>query len=91
MPEPTGQRERTIGGFDMHSFCDGCGAHRRRMPFGTSEDFFDRGPCASCGWRGPGHHEVARRVRLGVWPWPTEWRDRDGVRVDVPEVVPDGR
>lgn len=79
--------------FAAHSFCDGCGAHRRRQPFGGGSAFFDRndGPCHRCGEPGPGHQHIATRARVGRHWWQRGWVDRDGRRVDVPKnVAPEG-
>lgn len=70
--------------FDMHSFCDECGAHRRRMPFGQRSRFFDSEPCWRCGaLSGGAVQEIARRARVGRWPWQRGWVDRAGNRMDV--------
>lgn len=85
-PRPLPLREaKTVAEFDMHSFCDRCGAHRLRMPFGTESSFFDRnaGPCGHCGEEGPGTQLVARRARVGRWPWQRAWVDRNGYLVLV--------
>lgn len=75
--------------FDMHSFCDGCGDHRLRMPFGQEGRFFDvnHGPCPSCGEPGPGHQHICRLIRpVGSRWWHRRvWLDRSGNRVDVPK------
>lgn len=74
--------------FAMHSFCERCGAHRRRLPFGKRSYFFDREPCHRCGEPGSGNQEIAQRVRVGRWPWQRGWVDRDGNRVDLPSPSP---
>lgn len=65
-------------GFDMRAFCEACGAFKMTMPFGRFDSFFDR-PCAECG---AGKYEgigvMARRERIGRWPWQRAWVDRDG-------------
>lgn len=79
-----------MGEFALHSFCDACGRHRRRMPFGDDDSFWDRnaGPCRHCGEAAPGHRHICRRIGwifkggfAGI-----HWADRDGRRVDVPAV-----
>lgn len=53
-----------------HSFCGDCGAHRRRMPFGGPDDFFDKGVCPKCGASGSKRvYAVAQRKWLGLGPW----------------------
>jgi hypothetical protein len=67
--------------YGMQSFCSDCGAHRRRMPFGEDRAFFDSGPCSRCG-SFTSHREVARRERVGRWPWQRGWVNREGKRAD---------
>lgn len=73
-----------MSAFELHSFCHACGGHRRRMPFGDYNTFWDRAPCPSCGSDDRyGIPLVARRAQIGRWPWQRGWIDRDGNVVDV--------
>jgi hypothetical protein len=78
-----------MSGFELHSFCESCGAHRRRMPFGSYSEFFDRDPCRRCGSHKTGNQVVAKQVRVGRWPWTLGWVDQNGVRVDEPAASTD--
>lgn len=67
--------------YAMHSFCTSCGGHRRRMPFGSSNKFWDTGPCPRCGGFGS-ESLVVRRGRVGRWPWQRGWVAKDGEPVE---------
>lgn len=62
-------------GYDLHSFCRDCGAHRRRMPFGSYDTFWDGEPCSKCGSENYGKPLVARS------DWRGRWFARSGDRI----------
>lgn len=68
--------------YDVHGFCLDCGAHRRRLPFGSYSRFFDKGPCGKCGFYNRDGF-VVRRAQVGRWPWQRDWVTRDGERLDL--------
>lgn len=62
-----------MSGFDSHAFCRECGSHRQRMPFGSDDEWWVRGPCRRCG----AFSTVIEVVRpVGVFR--RRWVTRDG-------------
>ena len=61
-----------MSGWAMQAFCDECGRHRRRMPFGEADSFWIHGVCPACASREV-EFAIARYGWTGRWPWPFGW------------------
>jgi hypothetical protein len=82
-----------VAEFDVRSFCTGCGALRRTMPFGSYNRFWDDGPCRRCGLHSVDGREmvVAAHRRIGRWPWQRGWVDPEGNRVPASGRIGEGQ